>query len=500
MKKYLPYAVLILFITSCESLDVENTDAPSRTKLFENPRDLKIFAENIYSTYWSVMHGNAEGNPNIGSLTAADQLTASWLTMGCFDLSQEPRVQWNNSPTYEYQRKLTYGFYANMYTVLYMSNTIIGLIKGGSKVSSDPKINAGFLSMCYFIQGAALGQLGLTFDKAQVVKEYTDLKNLVFIPYNQVLDSAITSLKKSISISDTSTFNLGTNIINGVTLDNTLLNKICNSYIARFMVLGSRNKSENSAVDWPKVIEYVKKGITTDFGPIADAKNWVDYITYYITNVENSTIFYNAVDCRLIHLMDPAYPSRFWKNGKPKIVHTGLKSGEASSIDNRLKTYFEFKSGGITFYYERGTYHYSNYRFKRYDYLRTSGIGQMIDISQAESYLYLFEAYAMTDQLDKASGLNTGFLPRMTNYPNLNAFTDKKEALDAIFYEREIELLGQGYLIGFCDMRRRDMLQKGTPLHFPVPGIELQTLDLENYTFGGVNNADGTNTSNGGWE
>ncbi len=54
-------------------------------------------------------------------------------------------------------------------------------------------------------------------------------------------------------------------------------------------------------------------------------------------------------------------------------------------------------------------------------------------------------------------------------------------------------------MVGFCDMRRRDMLQYGTYLHYPVPGKELETLQLPNYTFGGAGNADGVNTSNGGW-
>jgi hypothetical protein len=48
-------------------------------------------------------------------------------------------------------------------------------------------------------------------------------------------------------------------------------------------------------------------------------------------------------------------------------------------------------------------------------------------------------------------------------------------------------------------MRRRIMLQKGTILHYPVPGKELETLGLENYTYGGESNADGINTSNGKW-
>jgi len=70
---------------------------------------------------------------------------------------------------------------------------------------------------------------------------------------------------------------------------------------------------------------------------------------------------------------------------------------------------------------------------------------------------------------------------------------------DAIFYERTIELYLTGCGIPFFDMRRQDMLQKGTPLHFPIPGQQLDVMLMPQYTFGGVDNADGINTSNGGW-
>jgi hypothetical protein len=502
MKKLLLYVFPLLVFASCENLDVQNTDAPSRSQIFENQRDLKVFTENIYITYWQAMHGTAYGNPQIAALTAADQLTSSWYNFGCYDLSIEPRKSWNNSPNYDY-REITYSFYSSMYTVLYMSNTVINLINSGQKISTDSKINNGYLSFCYFMQGAALGQLGLTFDKAQVVKENTDIKNLKFIPYNQVIDSAIESLKKSVSITDTATFTLGSNIINGVTVDNKLLNYICHSYIARFMVLSARNKTENSAIDWAVVLEHAQKGIRADFGPLGDGNNkWYDEIARFITNTDNTQIFFCKVDNRIIHLFDPAYPERYWKNGKSKIVHTGLKAGEALSVDDRLKLYFEFSSG-IRFYQERGTYHYSNYRFKRYDNIRTSGLGQLYDFSRYENYLYAIEAWIRTNKLsDAITALDAFGYPRHSkgNLPSINAGTDQKELLNILFYEREIELLGQGYLIGFCDMRRRDMLQKGTPLHFPVPGDELQTLELENYTFGGLEKADGVNTSNGGWE
>jgi len=55
-------------------------------------------------------------------------------------------------------------------------------------------------------------------------------------------------------------------------------------------------------------------------------------------------------------------------------------------------------------------------------------------------------------------------------------------------------------MVGFCDMRRQDLLQRGTPFHFPIPGKELETLGMEYYTYGGQAGADGKDASTGGWE
>jgi hypothetical protein len=55
--------------------------------------------------------------------------------------------------------------------------------------------------------------------------------------------------------------------------------------------------------------------------------------------------------------------------------------------------------------------------------------------------------------------------------------------------------------IQFFEMRKLNLLQKGTPLHFPLPAKILENLGLARpfYTFGTVAKADGNNTSNAGW-
>jgi hypothetical protein len=77
---------------------------------------------------------------------------------------------------------------------------------------------------------------------------------------------------------------------------------------------------------------------------------------------------------------------------------------------------------------------------------------------------------------------------------------DKDELLRIIYEEKTIECLQTGEGIEFFDMRRKDMLQEGTPLHLPIPGQQLEVMQMEYYTFGGSTGEAGVDYSTGGWE
>lgn len=378
------------------------------------------------------------------------------------------------------------------------------------KLGTNGKDNAAILALCYYLQGVILGQLGLCFDRAIILKENTDLGSVKlpnYSNYPEVMSAAIESLEKVIFICDTANFQFGNStVVNGVVLSNTKLGRLSHSYIARFLALTPRTEIENKNVNWDTVLYHAQNGITEDFGPIGDALSidggrWYDNNFLGLNYPMNNAYAYAFVDCRLIHLMDPDYPSRYWSDGIPRQVHSGLQAGEAKSNDYRLTTDFKyFSSNG--FYASRGYYYFSHYQYVRYPYLSVNGngIGQLYDYRKYENDLYMAEAYIMTGQKDKALAiLNDNNNPRLNRgrlsvIPSTATETD---VLNAIFYEREIELLAQGFMVGFCDMRRRNMLQKGTFLHYPIPGRELETLQFPYYTFGGVSHAGEDGTSNG---
>ena len=104
-----------------------------------------------------------------------------------------------------------------------------------------------------------------------------------------------------------------------------------------------------------------------------------------------------------------------------------------------------------------------------------------------DNRLLLAEAQARLDELGNAvTTINESSRVTRGNLPPLATNASKTEIIDAIFYERYVELFNSACGTGFFDRRRTNQLQVGTFRHFPVPASELQVIQDELYTFGGV--------------
>ncbi|MDA3906503.1 MAG: RagB/SusD family nutrient uptake outer membrane protein, partial [Bacteroidales bacterium] len=167
--------------------------------------------------------------------------------------------------------------------------------------------------------------------------------------------------------------------------------------------------------------------------------------------------------------------------------------------DARLLSDFQYLSS-CPFRLSRGFYHFSSYRYKRLDQYLHTWTEPMPEMRKAENDLMLAEAKLMIGDkagaiaiINAGTRISRGGLALIANDASIS------KVASAITYERTIELYLSGFGIPFFDMRRMDMLQIGTPLHFPIPQQQLDIMLMENYTFGGILNADGIGTSIGGW-
>jgi hypothetical protein len=162
-------------------------------------------------------------------------------------------------------------------------------------------------------------------------------------------------------------------------------------------------------------------------------------------------------------------------------------------------------SGVAIFPAARGQYHQSNLQHVRYHKLAYEGEGlpgengsgqdpyytrQMNDLLWAEGLLRSGGSAATAAARINLSRNGRG------NLPNLTGAETNAQLLAALFYEQDIEFMGQG-ATPFFNVRRRapycnnpctgvEGLITGTPRHMPVPDKELQVLLRANYTFGGT--------------
>jgi len=414
--------------------------------------------------------------PMLAMMTMADRMSCSWGNCAMRDLSSEPRVAFNNTIPYSYAY-VNRDYWQDMNAALSQVNDVMIQIEGGA-VIVDAATTAMVKAWCYFIQGVAHGHIANVMQKGFIVDETTDLEALEWKTYAEICDAAVGYLDKAIAACNAADFVTQDSWINGTNLTNEELAKLCNFFAAKFMISNPRNETENDAVNWNAVKTYCQNGLDYDFTILFTGYGpWEGQVLAF-SQLEG----WMRVDMRVMHMLDPSYPSRWSANGTPP------PNPEATSDDARLLTDFR-KYETVPFRPERGYYHFSYYGYWRYPdiYIETQAItGSYPVYPKSENDYMLAEALARTGDLAGAIAILNAS-PRVTrgNLDPLDTGAGLTEVLDAIMYERTIELFSHSMGTGFFDMRRTNQLQPGTLLHFPIPGKELETLGEEYYSLGG---------------
>lgn len=480
----------LLFSFACADLAVENENSPTTDQVLSSPEDIESLVQTSFIQWWQTETALYMNGVRVGQ----DIYTSSWGNFDMRNRGEEPRIAYNNSPTADGGAKSLaedpwYGFYG----ALVQANDFLKQLNERSLMLPSQEANVSdedYTKMveaaAYLMQGLTIGNLGLYFDQALIFDEETpdeELASLEFIPYADVLDIADAKLQKASDLAATlSGVTLGDNYISGfddMTMDEEFV-ELINTLRARFMVLGARSSTENDAVDWGTVKTLTEDGISYDFSPMGDDQFWYNYTLLY-ANLTN----WLRVDQRVINLMDPSQPSRYPTDGS--------NPGEATSDDARLESDFIYY-GNEPFQSARGQYYQSQYGSGRYDeHLFAYAGGPMAHTLQAENDLMFAEAVARTNDTgnytEAANRINETRVDRGSLTPITSADFATSAALDAILYEREIELFHSGFMQDMGDQRRLGKQQPGSMIHYPVPAKELLILQKEIYTFGGTSNA-----------
>jgi hypothetical protein len=475
---------------SCTDFDVENLNAPDGKDVLNYER-ISHYAEDLYREWFNGVQSSF--SPNLAVL--ADQFTYSfsWWPKQ-IRLGNEPRQQWDNR--YQIAGSYTFDIWQSLYNVVNAGSDILGFINSRQANELEESEREILTAWSNFNLGISLGYIALLFDRGFINTDDAGNFSPELVHWYELIPESIKYLDRCIEICNNHSFILPDNYIAGTNYSNLELKKLSNTFAARIIANSPRNATQNDTLDWTKVLQNATNGIDFDHNVEvgqSDVNNWEDWFKYYSINE-----YFFRIDHRIINLLDPQYPHHY-----PSLIWPDSIPEMATSADARLSSDFGFEE--LIPSPSWGIYSLSHYSYCRYHHMMSGAVLQGIGplILRWENDLLIAEALVRTDgDPDMAIAiLNDPEGPRKSRgeLPDIPMGSGKDYILDVIFYERDIELIATGLGISFFDMRRRDMMQTGSLLHFPIPEVELPVLGIDYYTFGGVENADGINTSNGGW-
>ena len=479
----------LVFFTSCtRDLEVLNENDPDFVKVYSDGADVKNLAGNLYNTFYF----QNEYTLKMLFAVAADNFTSStsWL-VGVQDMGWEPRKEWNNTPSYRFESSSSYPF-NEMYKVINTSSLVIKSLDNGVKIGKDGADNDLVRAFARFNMGISYGMIALSFDEAFIVDEKSTLANASLDDaktYKEVASQAIIYLDEAISILSKKSYNIPANWMGSAgDLPSNILSQYANSWAARILSNLPRNSTELASVDWAAVKKYADAGITSDFNILLDGwARWQSYGGYYFT------AGLGATDMYVVNKLDPTMPAHWDED----LIHPPASTNP--NADKRIETDFKWRASNPS-PASLGSYWWSNYTWTRLNLLFATAKGPMPEFMLAENDMYKAEALAYTGNLaEAASIINAGTRTTRGQLPEVPA--NLTDIIEAIHHERIIEMMYTGTGLQFFEMRKRNLLQKGTPLHFPLPAKILETFGESQpfSTFGGPNGQDGINGSNTGW-
>lgn len=488
--KGIAVVALAAILQGCDafgSLDVPNENAPDLEQVFSDPQEYPALLSGAYRTWWNESIGT---NPALALGVSAEVITSGYGSWGMADYYRVPRQPITNADASDIVLDPLYGAWYSYYSALPTANNIIRQIESnGREVRiGDADYTQGALAHAYLLQGMLLGHLGIIYDKAFLITEETDINtyDYQFTPADEILAFALERIDRAIAICESTSFVDPIEMMPGVLFNAASLCDFANTYAARLLVASARTEAESNAIDWNRVVDYARNGLTTDFA-VQSAPGWnglaISRDAYSVLNIMSWD--WIRPHQRMINMMAPDDPGAVypWPEGVDQLPEV------TNAIDQRLETDFEFAGRhGAWNPTTRGYHILSNYVYTREEfapYMQT-GIGPITFIFAAENDLLLAEALVRSggSKGEAAELINRTRVERGGMTPLTGGESDA-QMLDAIMHERYVELFMTYPAIGFFDRRRTDDLMPGTATQFPVPAKELLLHGYDVYTFGG---------------
>ena len=518
MNKFFTFMALTLLFTGagCNDLSVDNLNSPDRELALAEPGDVENLIGGGFLNVWSAQQ---YAEPNMLLTTMADENSSAWANFAMRDMSSEPRIAWDNSPAYNRDAGNRLPWFRSYTAISNMNDGLqaIARAEAAESETDNAYTRAGIdvnrlKAFAKFHQAWAHAWLAMMFDQAFIVDETVDLEAvaagdivLELQPYTAVLAAAIQQMDAALAIAQANEFTITAteDWIFGLDVTSAQLVQLGNSLKARWLAQVGRTAAERDAADWNQIITLISAGITEDFVPVGDddsVEEW-DATKFY---GQNGTTWSRA-DYRTIGAADESGGYQNWLATpvQERVVFdiaTADRRIVGDPVDLTVNgKYFEYQGNNGPFPPARGTYHYSShnhFRFVEYNAAGANGpmpymLTSEMDMLHAEALLRTGGSTETIAQLINNTRVPNGELNPAASTDPIGASTDDHSHLDTaslwakMKYEKRIETFQTAAGLAYFDDRGWGDLVTNTPIHFPIPGRELETLGVQQYTFGG---------------
>jgi hypothetical protein len=510
-------SLLLFGATACADLDVSNPNDADAGRALLTAGDVESLVSGSLNSWFNGI--SAYAGPGMFLSNAAFQHNAPWANSGMEHYGRIPRIGIQNDAAD--------ANYANMIRPWYFSYRAIAAVADGLRaLENDPDLaedlgaddTARLKAFGRFVQGMSHATLALFFDRGFLVTEATDPTEAQEpMDYNALMTEAFSLLDEAAQIAGANDFEIPSNWMPNVgTFSSADLVPVIHAYKARFRAQVARTSEERAAVNWQAVMADIDAaGFTSDYILHYDWNNaWEAEVMGYATYFGWSQLAYWVYG-----MADQSGNYQAWintplgdkthnlANGDPVLIHTpDLRFPQGASVAEQREnpgTHYRqttsAEEGGVWAQPGRGTWRWSWYKARIYeDYWEVDAFDQP-EITLAELQLLKAEGlYRTGDMAGAAAIINETRVPaglNATDASGANSSCVPKlpdgscgDLWEILKWEKRMEAVFTGIasVNWFWDGRGWGDLFKDTYLQFPIPCLELQTLQLLPCTsFGG---------------
>jgi hypothetical protein len=497
---------------ACQSLDVENPNAPDTKRAFEDAGVIEAIVGGTVRSFYNTWEGMETAGP---LSTQAQTYTSSWnnFNMNFYssidgDGTRNSRA-WQNDLASSGRTSVEWSWYG-YYSVISPASSVLRALRIDGVDLGSPSANARAASVSELMLCAGLMGIALNYDKGYFIDETIDVRdpvvaaNLVYINRAAMRDSAVAKCQSAAAIASATSFTTPAAWHNGYTYSNTQIAQLANTLAAVTLAYWPRTDAENASVNWSQVATFTSNGIDFDWNFNGDGCDaWCPEVLLWFNGIDGG-----RVHTRVANLMDPVTQQTPWPlAGNPQPNSPDRRLGDGSFGDESLVddfgttpatanagTDFAWSSLAI-FRPARGSYHQSNIGHIRYDASGVQdpqgiygGFGRAPALIRASNDLLRAEAEL------RRSGGNLALAASLINRTRVDrgglspatAGEGAPSLIQKLIYEQEIELLGLGPSPFYQRRRVPGGLITGTPREMPVPARELGVKGESFYTWGGT--------------